>query len=208
MQNSIPLEPGHYYHIYNRGNNRENIFFEERNFRYFMQLYQKYILPACDTLAYCLMRNHFHLLVRVKESPAQTSEVSETSEVSKQASDDQTSGSKPPGLQRLSFSVFPTSSTATPKPLTPLTIVPAASFRTASAGLRWIRTATLPDSSTTSISTHKNMALQQTSGNTHTHRIRRMSPKSRQIYAEQRLWNGFKAGIISSSFTISSVMKL
>jgi len=82
MQNSIPLEPGHYYHIYNRGNNRENIFFEERNYRYFMQLYQKHILPVCDTFAYCLMRNHFHLLVRVKEKPFQTSEVLKTSEVS------------------------------------------------------------------------------------------------------------------------------
>jgi REP element-mobilizing transposase RayT len=91
MQTNIPLEPGHYYHIYNRGNNRENIFFEERNYLYFMQLYQKYILPACDTFAYCLMRNHFHLLMRVKENPAQASEVFETSEVSKQASHDQTS---------------------------------------------------------------------------------------------------------------------
>jgi putative transposase len=82
MQANIPLEPGHYYHNYNRGNNRENIFVEERNYRYFMQLYQKYILPVCDTFAYCLMRNHFHFLVRVKELQNQTSEVFETSEVS------------------------------------------------------------------------------------------------------------------------------
>ena len=81
MQHSIPLEPGHYYHIYNRGNNRENIFIEERNYRHFMQLYQKYILPVCDTFAYCLMRNHFHILVRVKEIQNQTSEVLKTSEV-------------------------------------------------------------------------------------------------------------------------------
>jgi REP-associated tyrosine transposase len=85
MQANIPLEPGHYYHIYNRGNNRENIFIEERNYRYFMQLYQKYILPVCDTFAYCLMRNHFHVLVRVKELQNQTSEVFKTSEVSSKA---------------------------------------------------------------------------------------------------------------------------
>lgn len=84
MQAIIPLEPGHYYHIYNRGNNRENIFIEERNYRYFMQLYQKYILPVCDTFAYCLMRNHFHILVRVKELQNQTCEVSKTSQVSSQ----------------------------------------------------------------------------------------------------------------------------
>jgi putative transposase len=82
MQTNIPLEPEHYYHIYNRGNNRENIFIEERNYRYFMQLYQKYILPVCDTFAYCLLRNHFHILIRVKEQQNQTSEVSKTSEVS------------------------------------------------------------------------------------------------------------------------------
>ena len=91
MQTNIPLEPGHYYHIYNRGNNRENIFVEERNYRYFMQLYQKYILPVCDTFAYCLMRNHFHVLVRVKELQNQTSEVLKTSEVYNQTSNSQTS---------------------------------------------------------------------------------------------------------------------
>ena len=91
MQANIPLEPGHYYHIYNRGNNRENIFFEERNYRYFMQLYQKYILSVCDTFAYCLMRNHFHILVRAKEIANQTSEVLETPEVCNQTNNSQTS---------------------------------------------------------------------------------------------------------------------
>jgi len=91
MQAIIPLEPGHYYHIYNRGNNRENIFVEERNYRYFMQLYQKYILPVCDTFAYCLMRNHFHILVRVKELQNQTCEVLKTSQVYNQNINDKNS---------------------------------------------------------------------------------------------------------------------
>ncbi len=76
MEKLNPLEPGRYYHIYNRGNNRENIFFEERNYHYFMQLYAKYIEPVADTFAYCLMRNHFHLLLRLK-----TCRVSETRQV-------------------------------------------------------------------------------------------------------------------------------
>ncbi len=63
----IPLEPGKYYHIYNRGNNRENIFIEERNYPYFLKLYAHHIEPIADTFAYCLMRNHFHLLVRIKD---------------------------------------------------------------------------------------------------------------------------------------------
>ena len=78
MQKSIPLAPGKYYHIYNRGNNRENIFFEERNYPYFLRLYAKYVEPVADTFAYCLMRNHFHVLVRIRETFA----VSETAKVS------------------------------------------------------------------------------------------------------------------------------
>lgn len=53
------------YHIYNRGNNRENLFIETRNYTYFMKLYARYIEPVVETYAYCLLRNHFHLLVRI-----------------------------------------------------------------------------------------------------------------------------------------------
>lgn len=83
MEKSTALEPGKYYHVYNRGNNRENIFFEERNYHYFMQLYAKYIEPVADTFAYCLMRNHFHLLVRIKTHrvASETGAVSETAPV-------------------------------------------------------------------------------------------------------------------------------
>jgi putative transposase len=55
-----------YYHIYNRGTNRENIFVQERNYDHFMRLYARHIDPIADTFAYCLLRNHFHLLVRIK----------------------------------------------------------------------------------------------------------------------------------------------
>ena len=66
MSNPIPLEPGKYYHIYNRGNNRENIFKEDRNYAYFLKLYTFRVGPIADTYAYCLLRNHFHLLARVQ----------------------------------------------------------------------------------------------------------------------------------------------
>ena len=62
-----PLEYGVTYHIYNQGNNGETIFPEERNYKYFMQLYGKYIAPIADTFAYCLLRNHFHFLIRIKD---------------------------------------------------------------------------------------------------------------------------------------------
>jgi putative transposase len=66
MTSPSPLLYDTYYHIYNRGNNRENIFIQERNYDYFMKLYEKYINPVADTFAYCLLRNHFHVSLRTK----------------------------------------------------------------------------------------------------------------------------------------------
>jgi putative transposase len=60
------LESGKYYHIYNRGINSENLFKENRNHEYFLMLYNKHIDPIAETLAWCLLKNHFHLLVRIK----------------------------------------------------------------------------------------------------------------------------------------------
>ena len=54
-----------YYHIYNRGYNRQDLFYEEQNYLYFLQRYEHHICPVADTFAHCLMKNHFHLLVRV-----------------------------------------------------------------------------------------------------------------------------------------------
>ncbi|GMQ79471.1 MAG: hypothetical protein BMS9Abin02_2068 [Anaerolineae bacterium] len=82
-----PLQYGQYYHIYNRGNNREILFREQRNYPYFLKLYVKYIEPVAETYAYCLMSNHFHLMVRIKtveeqaEFETQTGPVSETGPV-------------------------------------------------------------------------------------------------------------------------------
>lgn len=66
MSKTLPLHPGRYYHVFNRGNNRENLFREERNYRFFLRRYAKYVTPVVDTFAYCLLPNHFHLLIRVK----------------------------------------------------------------------------------------------------------------------------------------------
>ena len=61
-----PLESETFYHIYNRGNNGQNIFFEKRNYALFLQKYAKYVSPVADTYAYCLLGNHFHFLIRTK----------------------------------------------------------------------------------------------------------------------------------------------
>lgn len=67
MPTEIPfLSYGTFYHIYNRGNNRENIFVQERNYAYFMDLWWKHISPIAETWAYGLLRNHFHAAVFIK----------------------------------------------------------------------------------------------------------------------------------------------
>jgi hypothetical protein len=66
MTSPSPLLFDTYYHIYNRGVNGENIFFEERNYDLFLKLYERHITPVADTFAYCMLRNHFHVDLRVK----------------------------------------------------------------------------------------------------------------------------------------------
>ncbi len=60
------LQKNNYYHIFNRGNNGVDLFFEEENYDYFLDLVKKHIVPRADILSYCLLKNHFHLLVRTK----------------------------------------------------------------------------------------------------------------------------------------------
>jgi len=60
------LQFGQFYHIYNRGTNGQDLFYEDRNYRHFLRLYAHHVWPVVDTYAYCLLRNHFHLLVRVR----------------------------------------------------------------------------------------------------------------------------------------------
>lgn len=66
--NPIPLENGKYYHIYNRGNNGIDLFYEIENYKHFLRLYERYIDPVAETYAWCLMKNHFHILVYIKET--------------------------------------------------------------------------------------------------------------------------------------------
>lgn len=65
-KNIVPLLPNQFYHVYNRGVAQQNIFYQQENFAYFLSLYFKHTQDIVDTYAYCLLNNHFHLLVRVK----------------------------------------------------------------------------------------------------------------------------------------------
>lgn len=59
------------YHIYNRSN--DLLFYNRENYIYFLKKVRKYILPYGEILAYCLMPNHFHILLTVNEQGAEFS---------------------------------------------------------------------------------------------------------------------------------------
>lgn len=73
-----------YYHVYNRGVAKLPIFLDHADRYYFLGLFSRHLDPGNDShdttgspypkfdtsieiLAYCLMRNHFHLLLRLGE---------------------------------------------------------------------------------------------------------------------------------------------
>ena len=60
------LQPNCSYHIFNHANGFENIFTVDDNYRFYLDKYQQYILPIAETYAYCLLPNHFHLVVRIR----------------------------------------------------------------------------------------------------------------------------------------------
>ena len=62
------IETGKYYHVFTRAHGAEVVFKSKENYRFFLRKYQRYISPVCETYAYCLIYNHLHLLVRVKDA--------------------------------------------------------------------------------------------------------------------------------------------
>src|SRR6187401_3296816 len=72
MEKFEKLIPGQFYHVYNRGNNKENIFIDHHNYNYFLQKYKLHIFPIAETFAYCLLKNHFHILLRIREELAKS----------------------------------------------------------------------------------------------------------------------------------------
>lgn len=59
--------PDHTYHIFNQGNNQETTFREEADYSIFLNLVRRNIFPYCEILAWCLMPNHFHLMIKTTE---------------------------------------------------------------------------------------------------------------------------------------------
>jgi len=61
------FKAGQYYHLYNRGVNRQPIFFCEENRVYFLKQLRKYChIELIDIISYCFMPNHYHLMIYLK----------------------------------------------------------------------------------------------------------------------------------------------
>jgi putative transposase len=67
MTSPTAVQYGIRYHIFSRGNNRENIFMNECDYHHFMELFLLHVYPYSETYAYCLLRNHFHIFLRIKK---------------------------------------------------------------------------------------------------------------------------------------------
>lgn len=69
-KNEIVWTPGHYYHLFNRGARQITIFREEKNYHFVLYRVKKYCREFDLTvIAYCLMPNHYHFLVRQNSEP-------------------------------------------------------------------------------------------------------------------------------------------
>jgi REP element-mobilizing transposase RayT len=64
--NTSILTPGSKYHVYNRGINGTDIFKAPPNYELFLKKYEEHVSPVVRTYAYCLLKNHFHILLEVK----------------------------------------------------------------------------------------------------------------------------------------------
>ena len=58
--------PGRMYHVLSRANGSEKMFYEDKNFEFFLQKMQTYILPVSNFISYNLLPNHFHFIVEMK----------------------------------------------------------------------------------------------------------------------------------------------
>lgn len=63
----MQFEESFIYHIYNQGNNQQKTFFNKENYMFFLKKIKTHITPYADILAWCLMPNHFHLMVLVNK---------------------------------------------------------------------------------------------------------------------------------------------
>jgi putative transposase len=61
-----PVLPDKYYHVFNKANNGEHIFRDKADYQFFLRKLGELVTPTFDIFAFCLLPNHFHLLIKPK----------------------------------------------------------------------------------------------------------------------------------------------
>jgi putative transposase len=62
---NIPFLPNNYYHVYNRGANKADIFLNDKDYVFLLKQIKDHIREfAITVIAYCLMSNHYHFVLR------------------------------------------------------------------------------------------------------------------------------------------------
>ncbi len=69
LKNISPFETGCYYHVFNRAVGNELLFYVKKNYFYFLKKYREIISGYVETYVYCLIPNHFHLLIKIPDHP-------------------------------------------------------------------------------------------------------------------------------------------
>ena len=64
------FESRRFYHVYNRTIDKKKMFVDEGNYVYFLKKFSFYLNELIEVYAYCLLDNHFHFLIRIKENTA------------------------------------------------------------------------------------------------------------------------------------------
>jgi hypothetical protein len=63
----VDFKEGEFYHVYNRTNNKELLFRSAENYAYFLQKFHQHLSPFVDLYGWCLLPNHFHFEIKIKE---------------------------------------------------------------------------------------------------------------------------------------------
>ena len=66
-KNIETLQFGKFYHIFNKANGTDKLFVADSDYVFFLKKLKRFLLPWINVWAYCLIPNHFHLLISVKE---------------------------------------------------------------------------------------------------------------------------------------------
>lgn len=63
-----PFETSHFYHLYNKAVRNDKLFYDEENYRYFLNKFHLYTKIVLSVYSFCLLNNHFHFLIKIDEN--------------------------------------------------------------------------------------------------------------------------------------------